>query len=666
MSKNRIKILSEEVSNRIAAGEVIERPASVVKELVENSIDAGADSITVNIEKGGKELIEITDNGTGMSENDALTAFERHATSKIRTVQDIFHIDSLGFRGEAMPSIASVSKLRLVTRTKEDDIASVVEFKGGKLTDVSKTSANCGTSVSVRKLFFNIPARRKFLKSDQVEFKHILRYIHYQAVLYPDIRFNLISNGKEKVNYPVAESLEQRLVALFGKDFFSSDKIEINAEDKENEIKISGFISGLDENKESVEDIKYLFVNGRFIKDKIIIHAIKAAYEPFVKKMKINYSGNILPYVLFLEIRPELIDLNVHPAKLEIRLRDPHLVHHLVKNTLSLALMDYEDKKFLHIQRKVSEKMNPKLNSGIIKEDKNYNPEITSPEKRLLNLRQPLEKKKTDKAGKNIIQPELFKTRSFGDNNFVSGEKEEINPEYGNQTSDNKKSETYIEPITGKSQTEQEKEPQKSKPINHLRTEEELINPWQLHQTYIFFQTQDGLLIIDQHAAHERIIYEKILHRIHGLPAPSQKLLFPIVIDLPPYLQLTVPDLIEENLEIIKKIGFGLKNFSGSSIVIDEIPAELEDWDGGKVFIDILKQLQEEFEETEDFRDSIAKSVSCKAAVKAGQKLSKKEMIALINGLFACEVPYFCPHGRPLIIKMTLREFEKRFKRIEN
>ena len=190
-----------------------------------------------------------------------------------------------------------------------------------------------------------------------------------------------------------------------------------------------------------------------------------------------------------------------------------------------------------------------------------------------------------------------------------------------------------------------------------------MINPWQLHQSYIFVQVEDGLMIIDQHAAHERIIYEKILHRIHGAPAQTQKLLFPIVIDLPPHLKNSIPELLSENLEIFNKIGFSIKTFSGNSIVIDEIPIELEDWDGGDIFIEIIKQLEDEFTETEDFRDSISKSVACKAAIKAGKKMSKKEMLALINDLFACEVPYFCPHGRPLIIKMTLHEFEMKFKR---
>ena len=196
-----------------------------------------------------------------------------------------------------------------------------------------------------------------------------------------------------------------------------------------------------------------------------------------------------------------------------------------------------------------------------------------------------------------------------------------------------------------------------------LRPEEEVINPWQLHQSYIFVQVEEGLMIIDQHAAHERIIYEKILHRIHGAPAQTQKLLFPIVIDLPPHLSTTIPELIEDNLEVFDKIGFSIKTFSGNSIVIDEIPVELEDWDGGDIFIEIIKQLEDELTETEDFRDSISKSVACKAAIKAGKKMGKKEMLALINDLFACEVPYFCPHGRPLIIKMPMIEFEKKFKR---
>ncbi|MDP8201062.1 MAG: DNA mismatch repair endonuclease MutL [Candidatus Tenebribacter burtonii] len=608
----RIKVLAEEVANRIAAGEVIERPVSVVKELVENSIDAGATQITVHIESGGKKLMRVIDNGRGMSEDDALQAFERHSTSKIETVTDIFNISTLGFRGEALPSIASVSQLILITKDAESDTASRVEFRSGKLTDFSKTSANSGTTIAVRNLFSNVPARRKFLKSDPIEFKHILNYLHYQSILYPQIHFRFLVDGKEKLNYPAVDEMNTRLATVFGSDFLKRDLIEVSA--KGNEIELSGYIGGLNEEKEGFADYRYLFVNGRYIRDKIVLHSLKAAYGPFIKKLRTFQQGKTPPYILFLNVDPQQVDFNVHPAKLEIRFREPGKVHTFIKLTIEKLLLQYENDKF----KQIKNIMSSAYQSG----------RTTSVESRIFSNK--MEKKRFNqvkKELKEIYQPDLFRKKT--------DDEIQIEKNFANNKTD-----------------------------MFLRPEEDIINPWQLHQSYIFVQVEEGLMIIDQHAAHERIIYEKILHRIHGTPAQTQKLLFPIVIDLPPHLSNTIPELISGNIEIFNKIGFSIRTFSGDSIVIDEIPIELEDWDGGDIFIDIIKQLEDEFEQTEDFRDSLSKSVSCKAAIKAGRKMNRKEMLALINDLFACEVPYFCPHGRPLIIKMTMPEFEKKFKRI--
>ncbi|MEA2096623.1 MAG: DNA mismatch repair endonuclease MutL [Candidatus Cloacimonadota bacterium] len=607
----RIKVLSEEVANRIAAGEVIERPVSVVKELVENSIDARSSQITVHIESGGKKMMRVIDNGRGMSEDDALQAFERHSTSKIKTVTDIFNISTLGFRGEALPSIASVSQLILITKDAESDTASRVEFRGGKLTDFSKTSANTGTTITVRNLFSNVPARRKFLKSDPVEFKHILNYLHYQSILYPQIHFRFLADGKEKLNYPAVAGMKARMATVFGSDFLKRDLIEVSA--KGHEIELSGYISGLNEEKEGFADYRYLFVNGRYIRDKIVLHSLKSAYGPFIKKLRIFQQGKTPPYILFLKVDPQQVDFNVHPSKMEIRFRDPGKVHTFIKLTIEKLLLQYEDDKFKQIKNIMSSTYQSSKTTNV--ESKIFSNKMEK--KRFNQVKREL---------KEIYQPDLFRKKTADD---IQIEKN----------------------FTG------------SKIDMFLRPEEEVINPWQLHQSYIFVQVEEGLMIIDQHAAHERIIYEKILHRIHGAPAQTQKLLFPIVIDLPPHLSNTIPELISENIEVFNKVGFSIKTFSGDSIVIDEIPIELEDWDGGDIFIDIIKKLEDEFEQTEDFRDSLSKSVACKAAIKAGRKMNKKEMLALINDLFACEVPYFCPHGRPLIIKMTMLDFEKKFKR---
>ena len=297
---SNIHILAEDVRNKIAAGEVIERPASVVKELVENAIDAGADSIIVAIENGGKDLIRVIDNGCGMNADDAMLAFERHSTSKIKTVEDITHIGSLGFRGEALPSIASVSKLHLVTRTAEEEMATIVEYANGKLNNVTKTSANIGTAVTVRGLFKDLPARRKFLKTAPVEARHIIKYIHYQALVYPQISFRLVIDDKEKLNYIACTERKQRIEEVFGSGFFADDVIPV--EGKYNDYSVSGYIFGLEDRADKLIDAQYTFINGRYIFDKTVRHSIKAAYEPFILKTRAWQKGTTPPYILFLEI----------------------------------------------------------------------------------------------------------------------------------------------------------------------------------------------------------------------------------------------------------------------------------------------------------------------------------------------------------------------------
>jgi DNA mismatch repair protein MutL len=626
---NRIHVLAEDVRNKIAAGEVIERPASVVKELVENSIDAGATSITVSVENGGKDLIQVADNGYGMSADDALLALERHATSKIKTAADIIHIGTLGFRGEALPSIASVSNLTLITRDNDAKVATQIDISFGRLDGVSQASANVGTSISVKGLFKALPARRKFLRSDQAELRHILKYMHYQAILYPGISFRLVTDGKEKLSFIASDSREQRMGEVFGSGFFSDDIIPIST--GSNGYLLEGYIFGLEDRSDKLNEMQYTFINGRFIVDKTIKHAIMAAYEPFILKTRAWQKGSTPPYVLFLQIPPEQIDVNVHPAKLEVRFREQQIVHSLVFISVTDALKEYERQKFAS----ASEKFH---------------------------------------LGQNVNKASYTEQTIFR-NNVEVPRFSEYKKEYGNLFQDDLfgKEQERIQkmdiPLVDTDQTSEQMEvvdnlPNSSFTYNLLlRNEEDYINPWQLHNTYIFIQVEDGLVIIDQHAAHERIIYEKLLQRTQGAPPVRQKLIIPLVLDIPPIIASEIKDLVEKNFELLEKTGFVLKKFSGDSLVIEEIPAELDDWQGGKVFIEILKELEAELEINTDFRDSLAKSIACKAAIKAGKRLTRKEMLNLINQLFACQTPWFCPHGRPLIIKMTLGDFEKKFKR---
>lgn len=626
----KIHILSEDVRNKIAAGEVIERPASVIKELVENSIDAGADSITVAVDNGGKDLILVSDNGYGMSEDEAMLAFERHATSKIKTVDDIIHINTLGFRGEALPSIASVSTLTLTTRTADSETATQIEYNNGRLLGVRQTSSNRGTTISVKGLFKNIPARRKFLRSDTAELRHILKYFHYQAVIYPNIGFRLIVDGREKLYYKATDDRAVRMSDIFGSSFLSDDIIQID--NSTGGYRVEGYIFGLEDRSDRLIDVQYVFINGRFVNDKTVRHSIKAAYEPFILKTRVWAKGTTPPYIVFLTIPPEALDVNVHPTKQEVRFREQQHVHGMVLSTISQALRQYENDKFESARVKFHNAQSVDTASFAEKELFKSNVDIP----RFSEYR---------KEFSNLYQDDLF-----------SSEPEPRKPI------------PIVNPIVSENNEQLEllaNQPNDSVSYKLLlANEEEYINPWQLHNTYVFIQVEDGLVVIDQHAAHERIVYEKLMHRVGGAPAVRQKLILPIVIDIPPYIASDIRDLVEENIELLEKIGFAIKKFSGNSLVIEEIPAELGDWQGGKVFIEILKQLEQELEINADFRDSLAKSIACKSSIKAGHKLSRKEMLNLINDLFACQTPYFCPHGRPVLIKMTIQDFEKKFKRL--
>lgn len=628
---NRIHILAEDVRNKIAAGEVIERPVSVVKELVENSIDSGATAITVAVENGGRGLIQVSDNGSGMSSDDALLSFERHATSKIKTSEDITHIVTLGFRGEALSSIASVSRLTLITRNGEADVATQVDFDFGRLVSVSETSSNQGTNVIVKGLFKALPARRKFLRSAQAELRHILKYIHYQAILYPQISFKLYVDGNQKLSYVTASSRSERMAEVFGSEFLSDDVIPIQKGNSS--YGLEGYIFGLEDRSTKLAEMRYIFINGRFITDKIVRHAIKAAYEPFVLKTRAWQKGTTPPYILFLTIPAEQIDVNVHPAKQEVRFREQQKVHSLVFMTLTDALKQYEHDKYASAREIFTS--GKQVHKASTAEQSIYKSRVEIP--RFSEYK---------KEFGNLYQQEVF----------------EQEPEREKQVRI---------PVVDLDKKDKEEQLEISEDLPNetfkyrllLKNEEEYINPWQLHNTYIFIQVEDGLVVIDQHAAHERIIYEKLIQRTQGAPPVRQKLIIPLVIDIPPIISAEIRELVEQNLELLEKTGFILKKFSGDSLVIEEIPAELDDWQGGKVFIEILKELESELEINTDFRDSLAKSIACKAAIKAGKKLTRKEMLNLINQLFACQMPYFCPHGRPLILKMPLIDFEKKFKR---
>ncbi len=614
MSLNRIKILPENLANKIAAGEVVQRPESVLKELLENSIDAGAENIQVIIKQAGKSLIQVCDDGSGMTEDDVKLCIQKHATSKISDYKDLEAIKTLGFRGEALSSIAAVSQFEIKTLSSGEDIGTLLKIESENQITVEKVSAARGTCVSVKNLFYNTPARRKFLKTDSTELKHITDTFNKISLSYPEISFRFFNNDSLVYDYTSA-NLEERMKQVFA-DNILDGVIPVNEETEY--LTLKGFIGKPALLTKSKGD-QYLFLNKRFVISKQINHAVFNAYENILEK------GDYPFFVLFLTIDPEKVDVNIHPSKLEVKFDDDRDVYHFVLAVIKKTLGMFD--------------LVPTMTFA----------EKESPEKLRFN---PFDK---------TVQGD------FSDRPFFAERKErqpitdkEIDLVFGSLTSDIKRTEaasavsSLFETDTDEAKTE-EKVLQSS-----TKAAEETSFIIQLHNKYILSQIKSGLMIIDQHVAHERILYEKVLNRLEANMPFSQHLLFPLTIqfDAGNY------EVLKELNSSLNRIGFQLKFAAKNNIVIDGVPEDIRSGYEER----ILKEFVEEYtlnqrEKKLEQNDNIAKSYSCKAAIKAGDKLTEKEMRLLIDQLFATSMPYVCPHGRPVILKISLEEFDRRFGR---
>ncbi len=590
----RIKVLPPNIANKIAAGEVVDRPASVVKELVENAIDAHATEITIVITAAGKELIQVIDNGLGMDERDAELAFERHATSKVQSVQDLERILTLGFRGEALPSIASVSRVELKTRLRGEELGTFLKLEGGKLEHKEAIVANEGTTISVKNLFFNTPARRNFLRADTTEFNHILKVLRRFFLAYPDIHFTLLHNGEELFNLP-KNSLDERIIQVFGKKFYDG---LVFVKDQLNEIELEGFICRPDHGRGNTEH-QYLFLNKRAIINRNLSHAVYQGYGNLLDRNRYPQ------FLLFLNIPPHLVDVNVHPTKMEVRFANERAIYHL----------------FLSVVRKAIQTQNfvPDFNMAADK------PEHREIRRHFQNYSRTV--RKTPIRGIKS-QPEI--------------ESQQLTISY---TIPDQPSSAPLS-----------LEPKTSLPEGGTQA-----NLWQVHNRYILAQVNSGLVIIDQHVAHERILYERILdyleknHRV-----PSQQLLFPQT------LELSLEDYLmySELKEWLERIGFAITELSGRTILIEAIPADVKVGYEGKILLEILDYYRENEDKKYTPNEKIAAAFACKNAIKSGEKLSLEAMNSLIDQLFATKEPFFCPHGRPVIVNLTLEELDRKFKRI--
>ncbi len=594
--------MPEHLANKIAAGEVVQRPASVVKELMENSIDAGVSQISVIIKDGGRTLIQVVDNGCGMDEEDARVAFERHATSKIFTYDDLENIRTLGFRGEALASIAAVAHVELKTRRKEDTIASFVRIEGGEVRETGKTAFEPGTSIAVKNLFFNTPGRRNFLKSDSTEYKHIADVVQRLAVSHPDIEFEFISDDETILSLPKTESLV-RLQAIFGEKLSAS---LIAFREETDLLTIHGYIGRPDFARRTRAE-QYLFLNKRFIVNRSLNHAVLNAYEHILEK------GNYPFFILFLEIDPHHVDVNVHPSKMEVKFEDERNIYHFLLTVIRRTLATNDVVPSMSVE-----------------------PMISADGRTTLQF--------IRHAGTSEEKERLFFTGTVHSGKGA-GQFDFPPPANSHEVPANTFQLTSRSPAESQSAVPHQEE---IKPI------------WQLHNKYILSQVRTGLMIIDQHVAHERILYERAIKSFDNAVPVSQQLLFPQTITLSASEYATVKEL----LPYLTKLGFDMKLFGKNTIVIEGVPGDVRP---GREH-DILKEVIERFKENEhgknlDVKENMAASFACKAAIKAGDKLSHEEMNVLIDQLFATTMPYVCPHGRPVVIKIPIDELDKRFGR---
>jgi DNA mismatch repair protein MutL len=610
--KTNIIILPDDLVDKIAAGEVVERPASVVKELVENSIDAFASSVSIEIKSGGIKFIKVTDDGEGIGSEDAALALQRHATSKIKSIDDLYNIHSLGFRGEALPSVASVCLMELTTKTKQSLSGTFLKVEGGIIKEKKEKGTTHGTIVTVSELFYNTPARRKFLKTVLTETKHIIELLTNYALAYPEISFKFKTDGRELFDLKKTDSLAERIEELWGKDFVSK-LVEIKRE--ETEPSVSGFLGKPEICKSSRAQI-HLFVNQRPVISRALNHAIQSGYGENLPQAKFPIA------FVFIQIDPERIDVNVHPTKREVKFANENQIYNLlnlaVKKSLSTSLImpAYE------FPGEKSVTMDKQVKSSLIKE--------TSPPYL------------ADKKEKVLTQEDIIKEIYGGEKSPPKAEKSE-------------RKAAALPSVNLKVDTPRET------PEAEERKED---FPWgnilfQAFDQYIIIQKEDELLILDQHAAHERILYEATYKNLTDRKALSQKLLFPSVVELSPQ-----EFFIYENFsDILAKIGFEIKSFGGKSVVIEAVPLTLKN-QSEKIFLkELLADLDESQKSGKDKIKSLAQSFACKAAIKSGQRLSNEEMSSLYKQLFSVENPYTCPHGRPTVVTIPLRELDKKFKR---
>ena len=611
----RINLLDQNTSNKIAAGEVVERPSSVVKELVENSIDANAKNITIEIEEGGIALIKIIDDGDGIHPEDVKKAFLPHATSKIKTTEDIFSINTLGFRGEALPSIASVSKVNIKTRTEESDFGRELVIEGGEFTSFEECGVNKGTTIEVRDIFYNVPARKKFLKSISREASIITDIINRIALSNPKVSFKLYNNGKKTIHTYGNGNLSDVIRTIYGKTISENT---LYFEHVEDEITLYGYI-GKEEISRGSRNNQSIFVNGRYIKHKTLVAAVENAFKSFSTVNKFPF------FILFVEVYPDFVDVNIHPTKAEIKFKDDRLLFKKVFDAVHSTLKEDVFKTFSM----------PKEENNTYKAEEIEEIKLNIPER--INEEVTFKKYEPTNNITEVNIPVDFKAEVKYEplKELVKEDKVELNI----------KPEVKEEPIKDKGNA-------KFPPLKIIG---------QFNKTYIIGEYDEVLYMIDQHAAHEKILFEKYLKNIEEDSLVIQPLLIPTLI----HLSIDDYAYYEENKEVFNKAGFTLEDFGGNTLSLKEVPYFLGKLNPKDLFLGILDNIKDlgTGKPTEVKYNRIA-TMACKSAVKGNDNLSDIEMVKLVEELRYIDDPFHCPHGRPTIIKFTNYDLEKKFRRI--
>lgn len=697
---SKIRVLSDHVANQIAAGEVVERPASVAKELVENSIDAGALRVEVDVEAGGRRLLRVSDDGSGMTRDDAVLAFERHATSKITTAEDLTRVSTLGFRGEALASIASVARVELITQEEGETEGTRVVIEGGRMRDVAPAARPAGTTISVRDLFFNIPARRKFLRSEATESFHLTNLVTHYALAHPEISFALTNNGREVLRASAAENLRERAYQIFGAEFLEN-LLEVEG-GREATARVRGYVSAPRERR-TTRDAQYLFVNGRYVRDRLVARALSEGYRSVLPQ------GAFPAALLFLEVEPEEVDVNVHPAKTEVRFRRASAVAEAVRESVRASLASAG---FLRADESAGAPFGvdgfddtapPAAveESNATNDSETYGPSATPSSNVFAYGGEPFARPEDMAARQESIEfgwtppsdeSPLGRATTQDDEPFNDARPsaEALGAIARNATLAPPAHESEVDEATPSSTSVPSsadapaRESRHASASSHVAPESSKLPPLesasglvreaaagslsreirplgQLEESFIVATDAEGLLLIDQHVAHERILFDKYRRLEDSRRVESQNLLVPETFDLTPAQAASFDEVSHE----LERLGFSLMRLSGRTVAVRAVPAELPSGEARSLLSEILDSVDSEKRGRagETLRERVAASLASRAAIKSNTPLTEEKMRWLISRLLLTSSPTTCPHGRPIILRLTKRDIERSFHR---